>query len=184
MARLRRAARRTFGRHLESGEEVIAAAEATFAVTGVLIATGVGIGVLCGALAWTLLDTAALWPLMALGGFAGVIGGALLAARRARSVSGPGAALVRLVLTDRRLLTLRLRSSIRFAPLRSHRLEDIAGMESNAAALGLYRRLAVTLRSGSKTQLLVSGPHDFGELWKRQRQGLADEAASQDEPTR
>lgn len=183
MTRLERVAHKTFGRHLESGENVIATAEATFAGTGALTATGAVVGALCGALAWTLLNTAALWPLMVLGGFAGIIGGVLVAARRARAASGPGAALVRLVLTDRRLLTLRRRWAIRLAPLRSHRLVDIARMESSAAPIGRYRRLAVTLRDGSTMLLLVAGTHDFGELWEEQRRAPGDQAASEVEPT-
>ncbi len=183
MARLQRVADRTFGRHLESGEEVIAAAEATSAGSGAQTLMGAGVGALCGALAWTLLDMAALWPLAMLGGFGGIIGGAGVAARTARAASGPGATVVRLVLTDRRLLTLRQRSAIRFAPLRSYRLEDIAEVESSATELGRYRRVTVTLRSGDTMQLLVAGPHDFGRLWEEQRPTPDDPSASEDEPT-
>lgn len=183
MPRLERVAHKTFGRHLESGEEVIATAEATSAGSGAQTLMGAGVGALCGALAWTLLDMAALWPLAMLGGFGGIIGGAGIAARAARSASGPGATVVRLVLTDRRLLTLRLRSAIRFAPLRSYRLEDIAQVESRATALGRYRRVAIALRNGTTMQLLVAGPHDFGRLWEGQRPVSDDPSASQDEPT-
>jgi hypothetical protein len=196
MARLRRAwvmkspwssmranSHRFFGRHLESGEQVIAHAEAIFAATGALTATGVGIGVLCGALAWTLLNTAALWPLMVLGGLAGIIGGVLIAARRARSASGPGAAVVRLVLTNRRLLTLRQRSAVRFAPLRSHRLENVARIASRAARLGSYQLTAIELVDGDSMKLLVAGPHDFGEIWGARRPTVADRPDAEEQPS-
>jgi hypothetical protein len=174
---------RLYDRHLEKDERVIADAEAFAAGTGLLIATGAAAGALSGALAWTLIETAALLPLAILGAFVGIAGGALIAGRRARSPAGPGAAVVRLVLTNQRLLTLRQRTAIRIAPLRSHRLEDIAAMVSRAARLGRYQDLTATMRDRSSLHLLVAGPHDFAQLWESQRRAVTDRAASQDEPS-
>jgi hypothetical protein len=169
-------------RYLEPDEAVIADAEAFATGTGTLIVTGAAIGALSGALAWTLIETAALLPLAILGAFAGIVSGALVAGRKSRSPEGPGAAVVRLVLTNRRLLTLRQRTAIRFGPLRAHRLEDIAAIESRTAKLGRYQHLAATMRDGSTLRLLVAGPHDWEDLWESRRRTVADRPASQDEP--
>ena len=181
---LRSTSRRTFGRHLEPDEEVIAVANATHAGAGASIATGAVVGALCGALVWTLLETAAFLPQAILGAFAGIIGGALVARRRARSAAGPGATLVRLVLTDQRLLTLRQRSAVRFAPLRSHRLEHVDQIESRPAPLGSYRTTTVTLHDGTTVQFLVAGPHDFAVLWEGWKRTSGEGAAAEEETTR
>lgn len=174
---------RFYGRHLEPDEEVVADASAIYGEAGVLIATGLLVGFLCGALAWTIVDTAALLPLGVLGAFAGIIGGVVVAGRRARSTAGPGATLVRLVMTDRRLLMLRQRPAARIAPLRSHRREAISRIESRPTRVGAYRATTIELGDKGATELLVAGPRDFAELWQTQERTPEDRAASEEEPT-
>lgn len=164
MNRLERAARASYGRHLEQGEEVSAAADAFAAATGRIVLYAIAIGALCGFAAWTFIDNAALLPLIVFGAITGVVAGVVVATRRVRAVDEPGALIVKLAITNRRLLLLRGRTAARLKPLRSIKLQDIDHLEATPAAIGDYRHFVIHLEDGTSIRLLVTSGRAAADL--------------------
>ncbi|MDJ0925511.1 MAG: hypothetical protein QNJ77_13200 [Acidimicrobiia bacterium] len=161
MSKLDRTARATYGRHLLAGETVLATADAVATGTGRVVGASAAIGALAGVLMWATLDMAALLPLVVVGGFAGTIGGTMLAAWQARRPHGPGASAVKLVLTNQRLLVLRQRSAFRTRPLRTYPLEQLSDVEASPTAIGRYQRIAINLTGDPGLRFLTRGGEDL-----------------------
>ena len=142
MRRLERIAQRTYGRHLGPNEKVQGTAEATAGGTGRIIGTGLLIGALSGLLYAVVVDSPPL-PSIALGSFAGIIGGYVAAARHARRKGGPGATQVRIVVTDEHLLVFPLRAATRTKPLRSFPLAEVTAIQAEPTPIGRYRRAEI-----------------------------------------
>jgi hypothetical protein len=164
VSRLEQAARRSFGRHLQPNEEVLATVDAYASATGPVALRGAGIGALCGGLAWTFLDGSGLLPLLILGSLAGIIAGIAVAARRVRPADGPGALMVKLVLTNTRLILIRRPSAARLKPLRTYPADEIEGIDVTPAAVGDYRHLAIRFAAGSSIRLLARGGESVDRL--------------------
>ncbi len=173
MPDLTKLARKTFGRHLNNDEQVIAAANATATGTGAFIGTGMVIGILGGALYAVIVSTAAALPVMALGSFVGIIGGTGVAEVAARRPTGPGATSVTLVMTNQRLLMLRRQPAIRLRPLRSFQLNEIDTISATPSPIGAYQRTCINLANGPTLNLLVAGNHNFAELHREHRGDFA-----------
>jgi hypothetical protein len=173
MLDLTKLARKTFGRHLENDEEVIAAANATATGTGGFIGTGLVIGILGGALYAVIVSTAAALPVMTLGGFVGIVGGTGVAEAAARRPTGPGATSVTLAMTNGRLLILRRQPAIRLRPLRIFQLDEIDAISATPSPIGKYQRTRINLADGLSLSLLVAGHHNFAGLHREQRDDFA-----------
>jgi hypothetical protein len=155
MRRIERIAQRTYGRHLGSTEKVQGTAEATAGGTGRIIGTGLLIGALSGLLYAVIVDATPL-PSIALGSFAGIIGGYVAAARHARRKDGPGATQVRIVLTDERLLIIPLRAATRTKPLRSFPLAQVTAIHSEPTPIGRYRSAEIRFSDREPIRLMLS----------------------------
>ncbi|MEA2001766.1 MAG: hypothetical protein U9N84_07780 [Actinomycetota bacterium] len=168
MLDLHKLARRTFSRHLENHEEVLATANATAAGMGGILGSGLVLGILGGTLYAITISTAAALPYMVLGGFVGIIGGIVVAEATARRPPGPGAMSVKLVVTNRRLLVLRQQAAIRLRPLRIFRLDEVDAITVSPSPIRTYQRTGVHLADGQALDLHVAGHHNFVEFHREQ----------------
>lgn len=157
MSRLDRAASSTYGRHLKEGEKVLATADGFAADTGRTVLYAIIVGALFGALMWTLLDGSGLIPHLVLGALIGTLVGVAIAARQARGSGGPGALIVKVALTNTRLLLLRGRSAGRLKPLHALPLETVESFDTTPAAIGDYTYLVIRSKDGVDTRLLIAG---------------------------
>lgn len=181
MSRLERAAGSTYGRHLNEGEEVLATADGFAADSGRTVLYAIVVGGLTGALMWTLLDGSGLIPHLVLGALTGTLVGVAIATRQARGNDGPGALIVKVVLTNTRLLLLRGRSAGRLKPLRALPLETVAGLDNAPAAIGDYTYLVIRLKNGVDIRLLITGAGAASQLVAEHHVAVSPEPpASQD----
>lgn len=153
-------AKRFYGRDLEPGERIDAVRNATAAGTGSSVLTGMLVGALAGWLVAVNTDTPLL-PAIVFGAFTGELGGYLLARRRARRADGPGAVQLQLVLTDRRLFTVRRYAATRRRVLRSYPLHEVTLESAGSYPIGRYHRLDITPAEGPTTSLVVEGNLDL-----------------------
>jgi len=160
MSRAVRRAKRFYRPHLAPGEEIGAIRNATAAGTGTLMGYGALIGALLGWLYAINVDSALL-PALVLGAFAGDIGGYLMAHRRARRHSGPGAVHLQLIQTDNRLFTVRRHASVRRQILREYPLGEVTATIARRYPIGQYRRLDISDVNGNSTSLIVEGDLDL-----------------------
>jgi hypothetical protein len=160
MSRAVRRAKRFYSPHLAPGEEIKAIRNATAAGTGTLLGYGALIGALLGWLYAISVD-GALLPALVLGALAGEIGGYLIAHRRARLRSGPGAVHLQLIQTDTRLFTVRRHASVRRRILREYPLDEVRATIAKRYPIGPYRRLDITDADGTATSVVVEGELDL-----------------------
>jgi hypothetical protein len=160
MGRAVRRAKRFYSPQLAPGEEIKAIRNATAAGTGTLVGYGALIGALLGWLYAINADNALL-PALVLGAFAGEIGGYLMAHRRARQPSGPGAVHLQLIQTDTRLFTVPRHASVRRQILREYPLDEVTAIIARRYPIGQYRRIDITDAAGATTAMIVEGELDL-----------------------
>ena len=160
MSRAMERARRFYSPQLDPGEEIKAILNATAGGTGTLVGYGALIGALLGWL-YSINVDGALLPALVLGALAGELGGYLMAQRRARLSSGPGAIHLHLVQTNIRLLTVNRYASKRRRPLREYPHDRVAAVIAKRYPIGRYHRLDITDEAGNTTSLLVDGELDL-----------------------
>ncbi|MDJ0953915.1 MAG: hypothetical protein QNJ81_09560 [Acidimicrobiia bacterium] len=146
--------------HLEPGEEIRQISNATAGGTGSKVGYGAAIGALLGWLFAINVDSALLPPFV-LGALGGGVGGYLLALRFARRPEGPGSIHIELVLTTRRLFTVRRYASLRREVLREYPLAEIKSAEGRRYPIGQYQRLTVELSDGTSTSFVLEQPLDL-----------------------
>lgn len=153
-------ARKFYDPHLGPDEEVAAVRNATAGGTGSLVGYGALIGALVGWL-YSINVNGALLPAFVLGALAGELGGYLLAHRRARQPSGPGAVHLTLVQTNQRFFTLNRYAAVRRGLLREYPFDQVTADIAREYPIGNYRRLDITPIGGAVTSLIVEGTLDL-----------------------
>jgi hypothetical protein len=154
---------------LAPGEDIVAASEATATGTGRAIGIATGVGILVGLLYPTTDAGTSLWPSLALGGFVGVVAGYVWAWILAHGRSGPGAVTLAVVMTNERLILLRLSASLRSSPLRSFTLSQIDRISTKPAPVGQYGRVRFHTTDAT-IDLFVRTLHDFAALHREHSQ--------------
>ncbi len=160
MSRASERARRFYSPDLAPGEEIEAVRNATASGTWTLVGYGALIGALLGWLYAINVDSSLL-PALVLGALGGELGGYLLANRRARLPSGPGAIHLQLVQTNRRLFTVNRHASTRRRELREYPLDEVTVTVAKRYPIGSYHRLDITDAADRAVSLIVEGELDL-----------------------
>ena len=160
MSRASRRAKRFYSPDLDPGERIEAIRNATAAGTGTLVGYGALIGALIGWLYAINVD-GALLPALVLGALGGELGGYLLANRRARLPSGPGAIHLQLVQTNKRLITVNRHASTRRRALREYPLDEVTATVAKRYPIGHYCRLDISDAVDRELSLIVESELDL-----------------------
>ncbi len=152
--------KRFYQPELDPGEEIKAIRNATAAGTGSKVGYGAVIGALVGWL-YAINTDSSLLPALVLGALAGELGGYLLAHRSARSKDGPGTIHLQVVLTDRRLFTVRRHASIRRRILRNYPLDQIKAAHSHRYPIARFHRLTIELADERQITFILEQPLDL-----------------------
>jgi hypothetical protein len=122
------------------------------------------IGTLGGTLVgwiYNILTEGASVPSLALGAFAGIGVGYLLAERAARRPNGPGATTFTIVLTTHRFLTLKRQPAFRPRVLRSLERQRITAVSARRLPVGHYHRYELTTAAGTLVTVVATEKLDI-----------------------